>query len=103
MHPLWNVERSVNAYTLKIRALQNVQTNPQSAYELWALPGDGTSPVSLGLLPRSGSVDRRLTTAQRDALLRSKRIAVSLEPQGGSPTGSPTGPVLILADVQQSS
>jgi anti-sigma-K factor RskA len=43
--------------------------------------------------------DRRvvLTAAQRTALANSKQIAVSLEPEGGSPTGAPTGPVLLVA------
>jgi anti-sigma-K factor RskA len=101
LHPLWDVARSADAGTLKIRALRVVQSNPQSAYELWALPGEGTRPVSLGLLPRSGSVERRMSAPQRAALLRSQHIAVSLEPLGGSPTGNPTGPVLIVADVKQ--
>ena len=100
LHPLWDVARSADAVTLKIRAPQAVHSNPQSAYELWALPGDGTRPVSLGLLPRSGGVERRMSALQRAALLRSQRLAVSLEPQGGSPTGNPTGPVLIVADVK---
>ena len=101
-HPLWDVSRSANSNALTIRALQNVQSNPQLAYELWALPRNGKPPVSLGLLPRSGSIERVLTAAQRAALLSSNRVAVSLEPAGGSPTGSPTGPVLFVADVSQS-
>ncbi len=65
-------------------------------HELWALP-DGGAPVSLGLMPHTGDQRRVLTAAQREALGRSKQIAVSLEPTGGSPTGAPTGPVLLVA------
>jgi anti-sigma-K factor RskA len=32
-------------------------------------------------------------------LSRSRQIAISLEPPGGSPTGAPTGPVLYVANV----
>jgi anti-sigma-K factor RskA len=55
-------------------------------------------PVSLGLLPKNGKRELQLTDAQRLALAGSGKIAVSLEPIGGSPSGSP-GPVLFVADV----
>ncbi len=102
MHPLWTVSRSADSNIMEIRALQNVQSNSRSAYELWALPGQGTSPVSLGLLPRTGTIKRRLSIVERGAMLRSNRLAVSLEPLGGSSTGAPTGPILILSDVRHS-
>lgn len=100
VHPVWNVSRSEDSHSLSIRALQHVESNPQLAYELWALPRNGKPPVSLGLLPRSGSIKRALTTSQQAALLNSDHLAVSLEPSGGSPTGSPTGPVLMVGDVR---
>jgi len=59
------------------------------SHELWALP-EGGAPVSLGLLPHTGDHRRALTPAQQAALATSKQIAVSLEPEGGSPTGVPT-------------
>jgi anti-sigma-K factor RskA len=65
-------------------------------HELWALP-EGGAPVSLGVLPHTGERRVILTAAQRAALSNSKQIAVSLEPDGGSPTGAPTGPVLLVA------
>ena len=67
------------------------------SHELWALPADGGAPVSLGLMPHTGDHHRVLSAAQRAALGKSKQIAVSLEPEGGSPTGAPTGPVLLVA------
>jgi anti-sigma-K factor RskA len=67
------------------------------AHELWALPEGGGAPVSLGLMPHTGDHHRVLSAAQRAALAGSKQIAVSLEPSGGSPTGAPTGPVLLVA------
>jgi anti-sigma-K factor RskA len=70
------------------------------SYELWGLP-DGGAPVSLGLLPASGEVRRDLVAAQRVALAASTKVAVSLEPAGGSPTGAPTGPVLYVAELQR--
>jgi anti-sigma-K factor RskA len=92
----WRVEVRGDREELTVH-VQNVHDLPPGkAHELWALP-EGGAPVSLGLLPQMG--DRRvvLTAAQRPALANSKQIAVSLEPEGGSPTGAPTGPVLLAA------
>lgn len=68
------------------------------SYELWALPDNGAAPVSLGLMPVSGHIDRELTDAQRAALQGASKVAVSLEPEGGSPIKGPSGPVLFVAD-----
>jgi anti-sigma-K factor RskA len=61
--------------------------------ELWLIPADG-KPRPLGLL----RADRAVTIAIPAALVpharRDATLAVSLEPQGGSPTGQPTGPVI---------
>lgn len=61
--------------------------------ELWLIPADG-KPRSLGLL----QADRAVTVAIPRELLAfaasNAVLAVSLEPQGGSPTGAPTGPVI---------
>jgi len=71
-------------------------------YELWALP-PGARPVSLGVLPASGVVNRALSAAQLSALASSMQLAVSLEPAGGSPTGQPTGPVVLTASLRGAS
>ena len=96
---LWSIEAPRDRDELRISAADNLALDPARAYELWALPGEGASPVSLGLMPRSGRGTLQLNEAQRLALSRSRQIAISLEPWGGSPTGAPTGPVLYVADV----
>jgi len=97
----WRVEILGDNQEINLR-VQNVYELPAGkAHELWALPEGGGAPVSLGLLPQSGEQHRVLTAAQRAALAGSKQIAVSLEPTGGSPTGAPTGPVLLVAPVSQ--
>ena len=65
-------------------------------YELWALQDDG-KPVSLGLLPQKGQKSLQLNSKALASLARSKTLAVSLEPLGGSPQPVPTGPVLFTA------
>lgn len=97
-HPLWRIERRTQLAALTIRVVGPVQRVPGKAYELWALPRGG-APVSLGLLPAAGTSERTLNPAQRAALLAADKVAVSVEPAGGSPTGSPTGPVVIVASL----
>ena len=96
---LWVVEAPRNRGELRVSAAQNLALDPARAYELWALPGAGAAPVSLGLMPKSGRDTLELNDAQRLALSRSRQLAISLEPPGGSPTGAPTGPVQFVADV----
>ncbi|PAX06853.1 anti-sigma factor [Sphingomonas lenta] len=61
------------------------------AAELWTIAGDGV-PRSLGVL----GTGNRLTVRPeaRGRLAAGVVLAVSVEPPGGSPTGSPTGPVV---------
>jgi anti-sigma-K factor RskA len=97
-HPVWQIERRNEYSALRIRVVGVVERRAGRSYELWALPKGG-APVSLGLLPERGSLERTLSATQRAALLASEKIAVSVEPELGSPTGSPTGPVIIIRDV----
>lgn len=60
-------------------------------YQFWVI-AEGGAPVPLGLL-REGEL------AAATALPPGTVLAVSLEPEGGSPTGQPTGPVLVTATV----
>ncbi|WP_425497534.1 anti-sigma factor [Hoeflea ulvae] len=61
--------------------------------ELWLVPGEGAA-VSLGLVPADGGrlvLDQDLVRQISDGAL----LAVSVEPLGGSPTGTATGPVVL--------
>jgi anti-sigma-K factor RskA len=93
----WRVEILGNNQELSLHVHVVHDLAPGKSHELWALPEGGGAPVSLGLMPHTGDHHRVLTAAQRAALGGSKQIAVSLEPEGGSTTGAPTGPVLLVA------
>ncbi len=99
--PLWRLERSADGAQITIRALGPITLSATKSYELWILPSGGGNPVSLGLMPRHGKLERRLTPVQRTLLAAARQIAVSVEPLGGSPTGLPTGPVVIVASVMR--
>jgi anti-sigma-K factor RskA len=97
-HPVWKIERRPDLAALTIRAVGTVEPRVGKSYELWALPRGG-NPVSLGLLPADGTITRPLNDRQRGALLAADKVAVSVEPERGSPTGSPTGPVILVATI----
>jgi anti-sigma-K factor RskA len=102
-HPQWRIERSIDAQQLRVTTIAAMTSNPQNAFELWALPRDGKPPVSLGLLPRTGKASYKLSNRQSAAVLAAGNLAVSVEPPGGSPTGAPTGPVIMVGAVVVSS
>lgn len=84
--PLWLIELSDNH--IFTRATSNLVAQQNKDYELWMVPDDGSAPVSLGLLPKSGDV--QLVRPSQLTLAGVSALAVSLEPLGGSPSGSPT-------------
>ena len=95
----WRIEVRGDRQELDVQVRSAHPLEAGKALELWALP-EGGNPVSLGLLPNDGTAHLVLTAAQRAALAGAQKIAVSLEPAGGSPTGLPTGPVLHVAGLQ---
>lgn len=97
----WQVEVLGDNQELNLHVSTVYDLPAGKAHELWALPEDGSAPVSLGLMPHTGDHHRVLTASQRAALAGSRKIAVSLEPEGGSPTGAPTGPVLLVAPLSR--
>ena len=89
---------SADRRTLRLAAAQPAPAQPGTIYELWLLPAEGGAPVSLGTLP---ALDARLTlaAAQAPRLRAGAKLAVSVEPPGGSPTGAPTGPVILVGEI----
>lgn len=92
--PLWLVEMTATQMT--VRATQQVEQRNDADYELWIVPADGTAPVSLGLIPESGSLTRDRVAALDT--LQIAALAVSREQPGGSVTGLP-GEVLFTAQL----
>lgn len=63
--------------------------------ELWILPPGAKTPASLGVLPVSGT-----STDVRGLQHDGTQLMISVEPHGGSPTGSPTGPVVYAGTLE---
>jgi anti-sigma-K factor RskA len=98
---MWQVEVFGTTNRLVVQAAILPPRPAGHDYELWALPKDG-NPVSLGVLPAAGTSTRALTAIQKTALASSSKVAVSIEPPGGSPTGQPTGEVVFTAPLRAS-
>ncbi|MDX5349735.1 MAG: anti-sigma factor [Paracoccaceae bacterium] len=64
-------------------------------WEIWWIEPDGGAVVSIGLVPREGVL--RMTLPEGLELEDGVQIALSDEPEGGSPTGVATGPVVAVA------
>jgi anti-sigma-K factor RskA len=62
---------------------------PGHSHELWLLP-EGGKPVSLGLMPTANAASMTVGVP----ITADATLAISVEPEGGSPTGQPTGPVI---------
>lgn len=73
---------------------------PGRALELWLIAGEN-APVSLGVMPQDAQAILRVADDLRGRVAGAV-LAISDEPEGGSPTGAPTGDVLAVGPVQES-
>jgi len=71
---------------------------PGRSLELWLIAGDA-APVSVMVWPSGAEREEILLPAPMAAALPGATLAISDEPEGGSPTGAPTGPVLATGEV----
>jgi anti-sigma-K factor RskA len=81
------------ARTLTARRI-SAETQPGQSYELWLVSPGLPAPRSLGVIGNESFTQRPLQAAYDANMLRNATYAISLEPEGGSRTGAPTGPVL---------
>jgi anti-sigma-K factor RskA len=95
--PAW-IAQADRSGGITLAAVRPAFGDPQPAtpdgrvMQLWGLRPGETAPTSLALLPRTPgriSIPAPALRPVNDML-----IEISLEPEGGSPTGRPTGPIL---------
>ena len=98
MKPVMLAKADALTGEIQIRVLASQTLASDKALELWGLPKAG-KPRSYGLIPTSGVVRLKFDKPVDQVLQDIAALAVSLEPQGGSPTGQPTGPVLYSGEL----
>ena len=64
------------------------------SYELWMVSDKFSQPRSLGVIGQNDFTTRAVLAAYDSATIDNATYAITLEPQGGSPTGRPTAPPL---------
>lgn len=70
------------------------------SHELWLIPADG-KPRSLGVMPAGKMMHMQIGTPMAGQMADGVTLAISIEPSGGSPTGSPTGPVIASGTLER--
>jgi anti-sigma-K factor RskA len=88
------------ARQLVLAVAGDMPSDPRHAHELWVIPAGG-KPHSLGTMAQTKQMHMRLADTLARMLQQGATIAISVEPPGGSPTGSPTGPVVASGSLNQ--
>lgn len=79
--------------SIRLLPLVDITAPAGQVLQVWTLPDAGTGPVSLGTLP--ATQDLRLAGPDLPLPRDGQLYEITLEPAPGSPTGRPTGPVLV--------
>lgn len=87
------VQASLNR-KLTLTPLQGVAVPGNKSLQFWTKGTDWKAPVSLGLVRPNQSV--KLTLDQLPQVQQDQLFEITLEPEAGSPTGKPTGPILYI-------
>jgi anti-sigma-K factor RskA len=87
---------SVDIETREVTIRPVEATVPEGkTYQLWIVTEEtGPKPKSLGLLENIANPTTKQLGGFDPAMLRNATFGISLEPEGGSPTGQPTGPAI---------
>ena len=72
--------------------LQEIEVPAGRALQVWTLQDRATGPVSVGLIPDARRL--RLNIGELPPTGPDQLFEITLEPETGSPTGRPTGPIL---------
>ncbi|MEQ1695608.1 MAG: anti-sigma factor [Hyphomicrobiaceae bacterium] len=85
--------------SVRVVPLENFTVPEGRVIQLWTLPDAKTGPVSIGLLP--GVHETKLVGPSLPKPKPDQLYEFTLEPAGGSPTGKPTGPILVKGFAKQ--
>jgi anti-sigma-K factor RskA len=86
----------VNAFAsgrAELIPLESIDVPPDRTLQIWTLWDRARGPVSVGLMQQARSVRLDLEDLPRTG--PNQLFEITLEPAGGSPTGRPTGPILM--------
>ena len=87
-------EQQLGQKRLRVRVIGHQSMDAGTTWELWMIPPGGANPVSLGLIDTHETQTVVVPPELQSAINSALALAMSVEPEGGSPTGLPTGPVI---------
>lgn len=70
------------------------QPEPGKSYELWIVSDKLNAPRSLGVIGDDEFTRREVLASYDESTINDATYAVTVEPEGGSPTGRATGPIV---------
>ena len=85
--PVMTVDVASKTFTVR-RA--GADSEGARSYELWMVSDKFTQPRSLGVIGRTDFTDKAMLASYDKDTVDQATYAITLEPQGGSPTGQPT-------------
>lgn len=91
--PAFVVSVDTSSREISIRPVAATPARGKS-YELWLVNKAFPAPRSLGIVAEDQRPTERQLAAYSPELIKDSVIAVTLEPEGGSPSGQATGPIL---------
>jgi anti-sigma-K factor RskA len=95
----WLVEATERG-PVKLVPLADPGTIPTGkSWQFWTKGKGAGAPTSLGLLPQGGAVE--VPRAALPDLGDEQLFEITLEPEAGSPTGRPTGPILFVGTARR--
>jgi anti-sigma-K factor RskA len=88
----------------KMLTVRRVAAKEQAghSYELWLIASPAAKPVPLGVVGAAEYTQQPLPADVDANAVRGATYAVSFEPEGGSKTGAPTGPILFTGKLVES-
>ena len=91
----WPQLKDANDPHIRVRIVQDQPARaPDTSWQLWVLPGGKAAPIPLALVGPEPIQHIAFDRALRKNVWQAWGIGLSIEPQGGSPTGAPTGPII---------
>lgn len=91
--PAWLATVDADHGLVQLTPVPAREIAPDRVPELWLIP-EGEAPRSLGVVSGERAHSVEVPVALRHDLIAGATLAISLEPEGGSPEAGPTGPVI---------
>lgn len=91
--PAFLVSVNVDDRVMTVRPV-SAKHEAGKSFELWIIHDSLGQPKSLGVIDEIAPTRAPTLAAYKPDVIAGSTYAVSLEPEGGSPTGAPTGPVV---------